>query len=38
MLYEVITEQDTLETYYIDGSALFSVAIDEEKRISYNFV
>jgi len=26
-------EQDTLETYYIDGSALFSVAIDEEKRI-----
>lgn len=26
-------EQDTLETYYIDGAALFSVTIDEEKRI-----
>lgn len=28
-----IMEQDTLETYYFDGSALFSVAIDKEKRI-----
>ena len=26
-------DQDTLDTYYVDGNALFSVTIEEEKRV-----